>query len=208
MALQARASRPSSASLVPRACCSTQWHDARSATPRGWTTGLASTVHVFAHPLLAQGKTTGFHGTATNRSRACAVVALGWRDGLALRRQADLTSAPTCSVCGATSQLHRRCLACLGVTGSCLAADQPPNSARASRQGGSEPTPTTASGGAGRPDETKAACRGNSAAPSLRGLRPDGWVEASCAKAARSMPESEPDAACKNSSVFTDQIEE
>ena len=138
--------------------------------------------------------------------RACAVVALGRRDGLALRRQADqctdpsdakLTNAPTCAVCGATSQLHRRCLACLGVTGSCLAAEQPPNSARASRQGGSEPTPTTASGGAGRPDETKAACRGNSAVPSLRGLRPDGWVEASCAKAARSMPESEPDAACK-----------
>ena len=114
---------------------------------------------------------------------------LGWRDGLALRRQADQCTA-------ILRLLHRRCLVRLGVAGSCLPAEQP-NSAKASRQGGPEPTPTTASGGAGRPDATKAACESDSAAPSSRGVSPNGSVEASCARATSSMPESERNTACK-----------
>ena len=68
---------------------------------------------------------------------------------------------------------------------------------RAGRQGGPEPTPRAASGGASRPDATKAACESDSAAPSSRGVPPNGSVEASCARATSSMPESERNTACK-----------
>ena len=184
-----------------RPLCNTLWPDSGIGQRSVCVTfhSLAAT-HVFANHRLSKGKPRA----ATLRRRSVRALVPSLVGVMAWPSDAELTSAPTpsnarptnapaCSVCGATSQLHRRCLACLGVAGSCLPAEQPPISARAVRQ--------MASGGAGRPDETKAACKGNSAAPSLRGLRSDGFVEASCAKATSSMPESEPNAAWKKRSL-------
>ena len=181
-----------------RPLCNTLWLDSgiahRRVCVQGYASRFLATTHAFANHHLFQGFATGFHGTASNCS--CTHHAAFLVGVTAWPCCAKLTNAPPHSVCGATSQLHRRCLVRLGVAGSCLPAEQP-NSARASRQGGPEPTPRAASGGASRPDATKAACESESAAPSSRGVPPNGSVEASCARATSTMPESERNTACK-----------
>ena len=80
-----------------RPLCNTLWLDSGIAHRRVCVQGYASrslaTTHAFANHHLFQGFATGFHGTASNCSCTHHAAFLGWRDGLALRRQADQCTA-------------------------------------------------------------------------------------------------------------------